>query len=98
MARVTIKTDNKWKYFKYGYELPRKARKEFDYVDDEEFDSMSFIKYRNWWYSLNDFMRVSSGRTEFRGWDGYHSDSYFSGIVIKVSGDSESYKIGTYYS
>lgn len=30
------------------------------------------------------------------GWDGYHGDSYFSGIVIKLSPDGEQYQVGKY--
>lgn len=37
-----------------------------------------------------------SADSSFSGWDGYHSDSYFSGIVIKLSPDGEQYQVGTY--
>lgn len=30
--------------------------------------------------------------------DGYYSDSFFSGFLIKLSNDGESYKIATYIS
>ena len=32
-----------------------------------------------------------------KGWDGYISDSFFSGVLIKISDDNEEYQIGTYY-
>jgi hypothetical protein len=34
----------------------------------------------------------------FKGWDGYSSDSAFSGVLIKISKDGEEYKIGTFNS
>lgn len=97
MSEVKIKTDWKWRNLLYGYELPKKQRKNFDYLNDEEFDTHSFAKYRGQYYDVGEFMVVpkSSG---LGAWDGYHGDSYFSGIVIKLSSDGERYKIGMYYS
>lgn len=105
---VTIKTDNKWRNLLYGYELSKKWRKEFDYIkSDEEFVNHNFAKYRGWVYDVNEFQRLptigdTSGRNVvfpvFRGWDGYTNDTYFSGILIKLSSDGEQYKIGRFYS
>jgi len=99
---VTIKTDNKWRNLLYGYELPKKQRKEFDYLNDEEFAISNFAKYRGNYYDVGEFQRVPDIRNEdgpmFAKWDGYKSDSYFSGILIKLSSDGERYKIGMFYS
>lgn len=89
-----ITTDNKWKQFIFGIDLTPKERKEFDYMSDEEIDYNYFIRYRKCVYSLSDFMTTK----HFPGWDGYRGDSFFSGVVIKLSNDCESYKIGTYIS
>ena len=91
---MNITTDNKWKQFIYGYELTPKERKEFDYMTDEEIDSTNFLRYRKWVYSINDFMRSE----HFDGWHGYYSGSFFSGVLIELSNDGESYKIGRYTS
>jgi hypothetical protein len=91
---VRIKTDNKWRMFKYGYELPKKCRKEFDWMSDEEYSTHSFAYYRKRYYALGEFMVF----TEKNAWDGYIADSYFSGIVIKLSKDGDRYKIGLYLS
>lgn len=40
--KLTIKTDNKWKNFLYGYELTAKEKKEFDYMSEEEIDCGNF--------------------------------------------------------
>jgi len=99
MADLTIRTDNKWKQFKYGDEVPESVmRDQFDHLDeDEAYDS--FFQYRGYWYHLSDFMRIDPGAPrEMRKWDGYLSDSYFSGVVIKVSEDGEEYMVGTFMS
>ena len=96
---VTIKSDKKWHNFVYGMDLPKKWRKEFNWVkSDEEYSGMNFIKYRGWVHSLDEFSHIGNrvGYGEFRDWDGIVSDSYFSGVVIKVSSDGERYKIGRF--
>ena len=100
---VVIKTDNKWRNLIYGYELPVKWRKEFDWIkNDEEYENTNFAKYRGWVYNIDEFMSiprgVGAGFPEFHAWDGYMSDTAFSGVLIKLSSDGEQYKIGRFYS
>jgi len=102
---VTIKSDKKWKNILSGYELPEKVWKDFDYMTYEEFRDGSFARYRGQYYDISEFQRIprTGGESHesykaFKPWDGYKSDSYFSGIVIKLSSDGERYKIGMYYS
>jgi hypothetical protein len=95
---LKIYTDNKWKQFKYRNEVPVKVLADyFDHLPEEEYGD-GFIKYRKTWYHTSDFMRNSGATDLTKGWDGYHSDSYFSGVLIKLSDDGEEYKIGTYIS
>lgn len=95
---MKVKTDNKWKHFKYGYEVPKKVlERQFDWLDkDESHDG--FIHYRNTWYHLGEFMRMPPGDPLCGKWDGYIADSFFSGVFIKISKDGEEYQIGTFYS
>ena len=101
---VEIITDHKWKNFRYGYEVPAKIRLEdYDWLEDEEkFDK--WIKYRDRYYHLSEFMNLHNkihcvNPPEFMdGYDGYISDSFFSGVLIKISEDGEQYKIATYIS
>jgi hypothetical protein len=99
---VTIKTDGKWKKLLYGYELPKKQRKEFDYLTDEEFDVQNFARYRGNYYDVSEFQIVprieSEDGPKFAKWDGYSQETYFSGVLIKLSSDGEQYKIGRFYS
>ena len=92
MGNVQIITDHKWRHFLFGYELPERAKRYFDWISPEEFDSAPFIKYRRRFYALDDFLRLEGYVPG--GFDAYHSDSYFSCVVIKISDDGESYKIG----
>lgn len=92
-GETTISTDHKWKQFRYRYEVPaRVLADQFDHLAEEE-SSDTFILYRKHWYHLSDFMQ--GGPEE---WDGVAADSYFSGILIRVSEDGEQYQVATYMS
>jgi len=103
---ITIKTDKKWRNLLYGHELPVKWRREFDWIkNDEEYENTNFVKVPGkhvWYYAVNEFMRiprgVGAGFPELQAWDGYVSDSYSSGVAIKLSSDGERYKICRFYS
>ena len=95
---MKVRTDHKWKSLKYGYELPKNQRKQFNYLSDEEFDTHNFVKYRRSYYDVNEFMAIPNrSSSDLGAWDGYHGETYFSGIVIKLSSDGERYKIGEAY-
>jgi hypothetical protein len=92
-----IKTNNVPRDLVYGYELSEKERKDFDYIDAEHFDGHSFMRYKGELYDLSDFMRTTKGMG-LLDWDGYASDSHFSGIVIKYVDNFERVIVGTYIS
>lgn len=92
-----ITTNHRWRAFSYRYEVPPAIlASEFDWLsEDDGFDG--FIKYRGRWYHVSGFMNMGDNiHPEMCQWQGYHADSYFSGIVINVSPDGENYQIGTY--
>ena len=97
---LIITTDHKFRDFLYGSELTDKEREDFEYIDPEEIGSRDFFRYRGHIYDPGDFLRT--GQSEWcpfkDKWDGYISDSYFSGVLIKYSEDGEQYQVGTYYS
>lgn len=96
MSKLTIKTNNVPRNMLYGYELPTKWRSEFDWLDDEQFSCENFIKYKGYYYALSEFMNLhNTGTPEFKSWHGYHGDSFFSGIVIKLC-DNEQVIVGEY--
>jgi hypothetical protein len=87
---MNIKTNHQWRNFLYWHELPEKAKKDLDYADQDG----SFFKYKGNYYSLEDFVKT----THIIGWHGYVADSYFSGVLIRLSNDGEQYQVGTYFS
>jgi len=95
---MKIITNNKWKNFKYRNEVPEKVLKnQFEYLsEDEGYDG--FFQYRKNWYHLSEFMRIGENSSFPKTWEGYSSDSFFSGILIRVSHDGEWYQVGTYVS
>jgi hypothetical protein len=101
MDQITIRTDHKWKRFKYEYEVPRHVMtSQFKHLLEDgvgDHQSDGFFCYRKYWYHISDFSApLKDG--PLGKWDGSHSDSYFSGIVIKLHRDSGEYMVGTYMS
>lgn len=98
MATPKVTTNRVWREFKRRDEVPKKIlASEFDWTNeghenDGDYDD-GFICYRGCWYHVSEFMRGG-----IEGWDGSHADSFFSGVVIKLSSDGETYQIGTYIS
>lgn len=99
---MQIITNHHWHNFLYGSELTEKERADFDYVED--IDTHSFFRYRGCVYDPDEFMRTPQNEparqelNKLSAWDGYQSDSYFSGVVLKYSQDCEQYQVGLYLS
>ena len=77
--------------------LYSKLREQFDYLTEDQFDSNEFFKYKGNWYDVAEFMRVDNNSPFHKQWDGYSSDTYFSGIVLKYCYDG-TVIVGTYFS
>ena len=98
-----IITDHKWKQLKYGYEVPKSIIDNYDHLSDDE-NQDGWINYRDRWYHLSDFMSchntIYSPNNPWLkfGYDGYLSDSFFSGVLIKLDDSGEGYKIATFIS
>ena len=96
---ITVKTCRRPYWFLNWGDLTPKEQTKFDWLDTEDARwAASFIRYRGWVYSMDQFMRIARGMDGLAQWDGYHSDSAFSGVVIKLSGDGDSAIMGTYFS
>lgn len=110
LGEIKIITNNVPRDIVEAYELPIELRdKEFSYLDWEAInkgeDSASFIKYKGEWYDLQDFSRTEELHPgHIHEWDGYQSDSFFSGIVVKWAKDDAGHTdferviVGRYYS
>lgn len=96
---LEIRTNNIPRDVVYGYELTPDEAAEFDYIDNlDEFSGHAFMRYKGHTYDLSEFMRVPAGMFGDENWDGYASDSYFSGVLIKFTDDSERVVCATYIS
>jgi len=106
MSTTTVKitTNNNQRPIIDGYQLSMSAKAEFDYLDWEAIkegnDSASFFRYKGQLYDLGEFQRLSDlpSLSPLQGWDGYLSDSYFSGLVVKYTADMEGIIVGSYYA
>jgi len=100
---MKIVCNNVPRYVIYGDELSAKERADFDFIDDESISAHAFFRYKGQAYSLADFMRIDANiapHPQRPGWeyfDGYASDSFFSGVLVKYI-DSDRVLVATYYS
>jgi hypothetical protein len=84
------------------YELPAKERLYFDYVEDDDWYTPRFVKYRSGYYDVFDTQRIEpdNGQRHHMGWamrvhpgsplclfDSVESDSFFSGLLFRLEGD-----------
>ena len=88
MEKLKIITNNHWRTFD-DLATP-------DWSTDPE---DTFV-YRGHRYFISEFMRVSAQAPDpMHNWDGYLSDSYFSGILIKYNPENtDEYKVALYLS
>lgn len=76
----------------YGFELTPQERAEFDYLSEDELSERQFVRYGGNVYDLGDFERTNfhGAPPEFLRWDGYQSDSFFSGILVRYVDENNS--------
>lgn len=100
---MNIKTNHKYRDLLSYWESNPKELKDFSYIENMEEEGVNrFFRYRGSVYDANEFMRVPDSMHwqggELIEWHGYQSDSCFSGILIRYSGDHEAVKVGSCYS
>lgn len=91
---MKVKSNYHWNNFLYGYELTEKEKEDYDYLDSEELENGSFLRYRKNVYYIGDFMHFDKDSKTYESWHGYFPESYFSAVVIRISEDSEQYQVG----
>lgn len=95
---MIIKCNNKPRPIIYGFELSDKQKVDFNYLG-ENINENRFFMYKNEIYDINDFMRVCDlHNNPFSGYHGYISESFFSGILIKLCDNSDYIIVARYYS
>ena len=102
---LKIKTNNRERELLSLHEFPLgrqcDLRSQFDWLDEEEFDSPGFFTYKGRVHHISQYLacdQIQKMESEFSGWHGYESDSFFSGTVIRVSDDGETVVVGSYCS
>lgn len=109
-ATMKITTNNATRPIIDAWELTEQEQKEFDYLDWEAIkegrDSASFVRYQDTLYDLGEFSRIIApdarrhhpmecAEPAFQDWQGYMSDSFFSGLLIRYV-DDESVIVARY--
>lgn len=97
---MQIITNNVPRHLIYGYELTDMERAEFDYYSDDDIVNASFVRYKGQLYDVGEFMRWNGVQdSPLAKWDGYMSDSYFSGTLVRFADSScESVIMARYFS
>jgi hypothetical protein len=99
---MEIITNNKPRENLTWRQLTPKEQKEFDYFDPANIGN--FFRYKGEIYDLGEFMQINQSiaphpqRTGWENWQGYFSDSYFSGVLVRYASDNESIIVGRYFS
>lgn len=90
-----IKSNNQFRFLLDWYELSLKEQAEFDW---EGVENDMYFRYRGQVYSLASFMRIDSNSPlHCLNWHGSHGDSYFSGILIRLSDCNDAVVVGRYF-
>lgn len=99
---LTIKTNNIPRDYSYGSVFNGKERQEmmnqFDYLTEEDFNEKRFVNYKGYWYDLGEFMFTGDSELGKLKWQGYSSDTYFSGVVVRYVEDNERIVMGTFFN
>lgn len=93
---MEIITNFRYRNFLYGYEIPETVlNSDFDYLSEDE-KTDGFMKYKGRYYHVSEFMLIPDNSPFPGNWQGYYSDSAFSGVLVSFSRDMETYQIATY--
>ena len=92
---LEIITNNKPRDLTYGYELSEAEKADFDYIDD--IDAHDFVRYKGRVLDPSEFV-ATDPNGNFAEWAGYHSETFYSGLLIKYTNDHQQVIMGSYYS
>ena len=103
MNELTIKTNNVPRplmFLKdFSEPIQSEIRKDYDWMDSQDIESnFGFFAYRGQVYHLQDFMRVTDvSGSSLNGWDGYASDSAWSGTLVRLTEDCNFVVVGRFF-
>ena len=91
---MQITTNNVPRDVLTDWDLTESERSEFDYLDLNAGEG-SFFRYRGIAYDLGEFTVWNNPESPTNeNWDGFRSDSYFSGLVVRYCNDCEQVVVG----
>lgn len=94
---INVITNNQFREYIYASDVPESVIKDqFDWMESP--DEWTFIKYKGYYYTFDDFMPIDKNNEELKDWDGASSDSFFSGVLIKLDETGQGCLMGHYYS
>lgn len=105
---IKIVTDGKPRELKCFMDLTERERADFDYIDEDDFYSQRFVKYKGRWYDVDDTQRIVTWPrgvlcdfavnpgSPFAGWSCIDSESFFSGVLFRYTKDYENVVCGSY--
>ncbi len=95
---MDIITNNKPRELISWFDLTKKEQSYFDWLDEPEEYGNNFFRYKDHVYSLEEFMRVDKHSPFYPlGYNGYLSQCYSSGLLIKLDDTGESIIVALYY-
>jgi hypothetical protein len=92
---ITVTTNNNARPLVSWHDIPETSRGWFDYLDDFERLESRLVSYRGDYYDVFDMLRATAPLSA-SGWHGYSSETYFSGIVVRLNDDDDTVVIGRY--
>lgn len=104
MNDLTITTNNVPRDVIEAYELTQAEHAEFDYYDwraiENGEDSPTFFRYRGELHDLANFEVWTNPASPLAvgGWEAFHADTFFSGLVIRYVENFERVIVGRYYA
>ena len=94
MNKIDITTNHHARDVLWGFQLTKKERDDFS-VLGENLDEKTFMRYKKRVYPINDFRPISKSSPFPSEWDGYRSDSFISGLLIKFISDCDKVVLGS---
>jgi hypothetical protein len=101
---MKIRTNRHARNLLCWFDLTPAEQKEVDYLAPDEQHQYRFVRYHRVVYDTYEFDNVRDTRVActttapFAGWDGYRSETFFNGLLVRFDNDdAESVVVGSYF-
>ncbi len=84
----------------FNESIQSEIRKEYDWMDPKDIEcNFGFFVYLGQVHHLGDFMRVTDvSDPDLNGWDGYTSETVWSGTLVRLTEDCNFVVVGRFFS